>query len=67
MPASHTFYTEIGKLAEAGITQGCDTAGTLFCPKEPVTRGQMAAFLYRALADPSVAPTTTTRRTTTTT
>ena len=67
VPVSHTFYTEIGKLAKAGITEGCDTAGTLFCPEEPVTRGQMAAFLYRALADQSVAPTTTTRRTTTTT
>ncbi len=64
VPPSHTFYTEIGKLAEAGITQGCDPAGTLFCPNDPVSRGQMAAFLYRALAD-TTGPTTTSTTTTT--
>ena len=67
VPASHTFHSEIGKLAKAGITEGCDQAGNRFCPEESVTRGQMAAFLYRALSDTAVAPTTTTRRTTTTT
>jgi glucose/arabinose dehydrogenase len=59
VPPSHTFYTEIGKLAKAGITQGCDPAGTLYCPNDPVSRGQMAAFFYRALAGPT-GPTTTT-------
>ncbi len=51
VPATHTFYDEIGKLAKAGITEGCDQAGTRFCPEEQVTRGQMAAFLVRALPD----------------
>ena len=33
----------------AGITTGCSVSPSLFCPTEPVTRGQMAAFLSRAL------------------
>lgn len=42
----------INALFEAGVTQGCDPAGTRFCPDAVVTRGQMAAFLVRAgLAD----------------
>ena len=39
VPPTHTFYTEIGKLAKAGVTQGCDPAGTLYCPNDPVSRG----------------------------
>jgi hypothetical protein len=41
------FEPAIDALAGAGITQGC--GGDNFCPDEPVTRGQMAAFLQRAL------------------
>jgi hypothetical protein len=40
---------DINRLAAAGITGGC--TATTFCPRADVTRGQMAAFLYRALAD----------------
>lgn len=43
------FEDEIERLRHAGVTLGCDGAGTLFCPDDPVTRGQMAAFLSRAL------------------
>ncbi len=32
-------------LADRGITRGC--GDTRFCPDDPVTRGQMAAFLHR--------------------
>jgi hypothetical protein len=35
------------RLAAAGITGGC--SGNRFCPGSPVIRGQMAAFLRRAL------------------
>ena len=38
----------INRLAGAGITEGCTP--TSFCPNDPVTRAQMAAFLFRALA-----------------
>ncbi|HYI65685.1 MAG TPA: S-layer homology domain-containing protein [Candidatus Limnocylindrales bacterium] len=37
----------INRLAASGITGGC--ASGLFCPTTAVTRGQMAAFLRRAL------------------
>ena len=43
------FETDIAKLATAGITSGC--GGNNFCPSQPVTRGQMAAFLKRALTN----------------
>ncbi len=39
----------INAIASAGITLGCDTVGPLYCPDAYVTRGQMAAFLHRAL------------------
>lgn len=51
--AGHVFQAEIAALEAAGITRGCNPpSNTRFCPDEPVTRGQMAAFLVRAgLAD----------------
>ncbi|MDH4308870.1 MAG: M15 family metallopeptidase, partial [Acidimicrobiia bacterium] len=41
------FEDDINALAAAGITSGCTQ--TSFCPDLPVSRGQMAAFLVRAL------------------
>ena len=44
------FEEDIERLAAAGITKGCNPpANTRFCPAAPVTRGQMAAFLVRAI------------------
>jgi uncharacterized protein YaiI (UPF0178 family) len=46
------FEEDIEWLAATGVTRGCNPpANTLFCPRQPVTRGQMAAFLRRALGD----------------
>jgi len=39
--------TEIRALAAAGITFGCGE--NVFCPDNPVNRGQMASFLIRAV------------------
>ena len=39
----------INRLRAAGITSGCGP--TSYCPNGLVTRGQMAAFLHRALDD----------------
>jgi hypothetical protein len=50
---NHTFNAAIAALADAGITRGCDANQTRFCPDAPVTRGQMAAFLQRALDLPA--------------
>jgi serine protease len=50
VPSNSTFAEDIGKLATAGVTRGCNPpANDLFCPEDPVTRGQLAAFLRRAL------------------
>ncbi|MCP3995382.1 MAG: hypothetical protein GY722_09990 [bacterium] len=44
----------IEAIAAAGITKGCNPpVNNLFCPDAPVTRGQMAAFLNRALNLPA--------------
>lgn len=50
----HIFESAIDWLAAEGITQGCNPPDNfLFCPDQPVTRGQMATFLARALGLPS--------------
>jgi hypothetical protein len=49
VPVSNTFFNEIGKLSARGVTLGCGNGD--FCPDQPVTRGQMAAFIIRALGD----------------
>jgi hypothetical protein len=42
------FEAAIDKIADAGITVGCNPpANDRFCPTENVTRGQMAAFFRR--------------------
>ena len=43
----HPFASEIVGLRDLGISTGCTS--TLFCPDVGVTRGEMAAFLVRAL------------------
>jgi hypothetical protein len=45
----HWAESNIGAIADAGITKGCNPpANDRFCPEESVTRAQMAAFLKRA-------------------
>ena len=45
---ANSFFTPfIEKLADLEITTGCGD-GTRFCPDDPVTRAEMAAFLSRA-------------------
>ena len=40
---------DINRLAASGVTRGCGPS--VYCPRQAVTREQMAAFLYRALAN----------------
>jgi len=49
--ADSQFKADIIWLYNSGITSGC--SATLFCPLASVTRGQMAAFLDRALHLPA--------------
>ena len=44
--AASAHLDSILAILDAGITVGCDT--TSFCPRESVTRGQMASFVVRA-------------------
>jgi len=62
LPPGGTFIDDNGNahegnieaIAAAGITKGCNPpVNDRFCPDDNVTRGQMAAFLVRALALPA--------------
>jgi hypothetical protein len=45
VPNTNTFHADIDAIADAGVTTGC--APGKYCPKDFVTREQMAAFLNR--------------------
>ena len=47
VPVSHPFFQFVEALARSGITAGC--GGGNYCPDAPLTRGQMAVFLAKAL------------------
>jgi type VII secretion-associated serine protease mycosin len=49
--ATSPFLGDIIWLVDSGITAGCDV--DRFCPRSPITRGQMAAFLVRAFDLPA--------------
>jgi hypothetical protein len=49
VPTSHRFFQFIEALKASGITGGCQTSPPLYCPNDPLTRGQMAVFLAKAL------------------
>jgi hypothetical protein len=52
--AASVHQSSINAVAGAGITGGCAT--WRYCPGSSVSRGQMAAFLYRAMVAPGSAP-----------
>ncbi len=47
VPTNNPFFQYVEALAASGITGGC--GGGNYCPNNPVTRGQMAVFLAKAL------------------
>jgi hypothetical protein len=47
VPPTHPFFQFVEALVASGITAGC--GGGLYCPDAPLTRGQMAVFLSKAL------------------
>jgi len=47
VPTDHQFFQFIEALKASGITGGCGPG--IYCPDAPVTRGQMATFLAKAL------------------
>ena len=49
VPLGHPQRQFIEALAAAGIASECATVPLRYCPNDPVTRGQMAVFLAKAL------------------
>jgi S-layer homology domain len=49
VPTNHPFFQFIEALHASGITAGCQANPPLYCPDAPLTRGQMAVFLAKAL------------------
>jgi hypothetical protein len=47
VPTNHPFFQFVEALSASGITAGCGNGN--FCPDAPLTRGQMAVFLAKAL------------------
>ena len=47
VPTGHRFFQFVEALSASGVTAGCGSGN--FCPDQPLTRGQMAAFLAKAL------------------
>lgn len=50
------FKPFVEELYNDGITSGCSTSPLMYCPSLPVTRGQMAVFIERALGNFSPHP-----------
>ncbi len=46
VPTDAFYHDDATDIANAGITEGCGD-GTIFCPGDNVTRGEMASFLAR--------------------
>ena len=49
VPAGHWAEEYICKIYDEGITKGCSQNPLKYCPFDPVTRAQMAAFIVRAV------------------
>ena len=49
VPVDHPFFKFIEALYASGITAGCVDVPARYCPDAPVTRGQVAVFLAKAL------------------
>jgi uncharacterized repeat protein (TIGR01451 family) len=52
VPASNPFAPWIEQLAREGITTGCSTSPSLYCPDDAATRGQSAVFIDRSFRLP---------------
>ena len=59
-PNASPFFGFIERIAAQGVTAGCATGPLRYCPNDPVTRAQMAAFLCRALGLTQYLPATAT-------
>jgi hypothetical protein len=58
VPTSASDYAIIEAAAREGITKGCNSAGTKFCPDKEVSRGSGAVFIRGAAGFSPLAPKT---------
>jgi plastocyanin len=56
VPCPSQFADWIEQLYNEGITGGCQASPLLYCPGNPVTRAQMAAFLLKTEHGPAYVP-----------
>jgi len=56
VPTTHPFWSWIEALVDAGITSGCGTDPSTYCPDESVSRAEMAVFLLRGVHGAGYAP-----------
>ena len=56
VPGNHAYWNWVEQLHASGITGGCATNPTRFCPDNTVTRAQMAVFLLRGIHDSTYFP-----------
>lgn len=49
VPPSSSYFKFVQYLYERGITKGCTTNPAKFCPTDPITKGQAAAFIASSL------------------
>jgi hypothetical protein len=55
VPPDNIFYNDIMWMADHGVTMGCNPpVNSMYCPKDYVTREQMAAFMHRLAVGESV-------------
>jgi hypothetical protein len=60
VPPEHWAYQWIEALYDSGITSGCSEDPPMYCPEDPVSRGQMAVFLERGMRGAEYTPPTAT-------
>lgn len=49
VPTDHPFFQFVEALAKSGTTAGCQASPPLYCPDRPITRGEMAVYMAKAL------------------
>lgn len=54
VPPSSSYFPFVQKMAQLGITAGC--AVGVYCPNDPLTRGQMSVFIVTGLLDQLLPP-----------
>jgi hypothetical protein len=49
VPTTHPFFRYIEALSNSGVSAGCSASPPLYCPDKPITRGEVAVLIAKAL------------------